>query len=41
MVSYWYFRVRYTSACLSDVPSQYRAEVKAKLQAAGLNDCGN
>lgn len=40
MVTYWYLRVRYFSICLSDVPSQYRAEVKERLRAAGLNDCG-
>lgn len=40
MVTYWYIRVRYFSRCLSDVPAEYRERVKAKLRAAGLNDCG-
>ncbi len=42
MVTYWYYRVRYfKSICVGDVPSQYQAEVRAKLHANGYNDCGN
>lgn len=41
MVTYWYYRVVYMSICASDVPTKYRAEVRAKLKANGYDDCGN
>ncbi|WP_312085105.1 hypothetical protein [Exiguobacterium sp.] len=41
MVTLWTWRVVYTSACLSDVPSKYRDDVRANLRERGLTDCGN
>lgn len=40
MEYYWYTRVRFTSICLSDVPLEYRAGVKKRLDEQGLNSCG-
>lgn len=40
MVTYYYLRVRYGSLCVGDIPTKYQADVRARLRAAGLNDCG-
>lgn len=40
MVTYYYLRVRFFSVCVSDIPTKYKADVRARLRAAGLNDCG-
>lgn len=41
MTTYWFWRVRYTSLCLIDVPMKYRESVRSRLRESGLSDCGN
>lgn len=41
MITYYIYRVIYTSLCLSDVPLKYRDEVAEGLRKRGKDSCGN